>query len=171
MVNIEPSSEFENEVQQARASEPEAPSPLDDTPPQQQPVVAAVPTGPPPLPERVGPDKEKVNARRWLIESIVITVFALIVLGYSLLIIIPVLLSSVDSNFKFFTVLLFGLPGLFSLLILRRSEMARIVVIVFMALTIAFQFLPGGGVKLYVIAISLAVILFLASDRIKRHFL
>lgn len=128
----------------------------------------------PPMPLRqknVRTDREKIISRRWMIESIAISSLSFLVLANSLLTIVPVLLSSESSNVKFFFTLVFGIPALFGLLILRRSDMARLVVIVFMSFNIAFQFLPSRGINLFVIVLSSAVIIFLGSDRIKRHFI
>ena len=83
---------------------------------------------------------------------------------------LPILLSSADSNVKFFTGLYFGIPGLLGLLLLKRSDMARIVVMGLMVLLIVLQFLPGTRANWLVIIVVVSTIIFLSNDGIKRHF-
>lgn len=169
MTNIQPSDEFEKEIQEKQNVKPDYSSPL-NTSPIEQPVVLEANLAKSSEQNDVRPNVDKINSRRWLVESIIINLLALIVLAYSLSVIVPVLLSSESSNIKFFISLLFGIPGILGLLILHRSDMARMAIVVFMIFNIAYQFLSFGAISLYAIAISLAVIIFFANHRIKRHF-
>lgn len=164
MIDIQPTDDFKKEV--ASMPQPEVIKPsLDITP-----VVIPVPS--PEAQEAINVElyKNKQKARRWRIESISINLFAFIILGVSLVTILPVVLAgATNTSIGFFTLILAGIPGLFGFLLLKRSDMARRVIIAFMILNIAVNFFPGAF-NIFSIASSLGVALFLISGPIQRHF-
>ena len=164
MIDIQPSDEFKKEV--ASMPQPEVIKPSLDI------ALPAIPALSPAAQEAkdVDLDKNKQKARRWRIESALINLFALYILGVSLLAVLPVVLAgAINTSIGFFILLLAGIPGLLGFLLFRRSDMARRVIIGFMILNIAVNFFPGAF-NIFSVASSLGVALFLFSGPIQRHF-
>lgn len=170
MTNVEPSEEFKEEMQNQPVPPAAAPTaPVEET------AAVANPSVPAPLPPKVwSPDDGRRapswTQRRWVVESVFITLFALVVIGLSLEVAVPVLLSNASENDKFFIALVAGMPALFGVLILRRSELARIMIVVFMVIDVVMQLLPWGGHNVLSIALEGFILIFFSTSRIRQHF-
>lgn len=114
-------------------------------------------------------EREQKSARKWKCESLLINIFAILVVSISAL----GILSSAAGENDFFVLAFNVIGGLLGLLLLGRLDMARRVIVVFMLLNIAFQVLPFIGFlsfNIISVALSLVVIIFLKLSAIKRHF-
>ena len=167
MVDIQPDSKFEEEIKQFQAEVQNKPEPVENVGPEPATEINTVlmPTHP-----LQNDSKEKSIARKWKVEAILITLFSFLIIGFSTVAALPTFLNSENPNVKFFTGLFFGIPSLLGLLLIKRLDMARIVVMGLMVLLIVLQFFPGTRANWLVIIAVVSTIIFLSNDGIKRHF-
>jgi len=113
------------------------------------------------------------STRRWKVESVFITLVSLLIVGIGVIGVLPAILTYGFSKDVFMLLVLYGIPSFIGLLLLKRSDMARRIVMVFLLINIVFEMIPllrGTSVNIPSTVLSAAVLIFLALPGIKRHF-
>jgi hypothetical protein len=130
---------------------------------------------------------EHDSTRAWRIESILINIFAvIIILVYGALIFLTLGLGAVTgqplSTTATIALVLHGIPLLLGFLLLAKVNFARIVIVIFQGLNVLFALyplaiaafstvpLPAGSISWANILVPIGIIIFLSLPRIKRHF-
>jgi hypothetical protein len=121
--------------------------------------------------------KMKKNSH-WLIESVFINIFAILNILVAVYVALPILIGASSPTVKFSIGLFYGIEAFIALQILRRSDMARRVIVIFMIINILIQLafllisvlFPWIPFNIIPVIVSLGVIIFFSSDAIKRHF-